>query len=236
MSSTHISSEFDQDLTSLKNRILLMGGLVEQQVTDAISALVASDSELAEQVRLRDKDVDELEKSIDEDCVRIIALRQPAAVDLRLVMAVAKIVSDLERIGDEAKKIAKLTLAMGEAGGAPRGHVEVRHIGNHVARMVHDALDCFTRLDSSRSVDIMKEDKVVDAEYQSATRSLVTFMMEDPRSISLILNMMWALRALERIGDHARNVAEQVIYMVEGHDVRHTPLAQVQHLVQGEGI
>lgn len=235
MGKSHISSEFDQDLTSLKNRILLMGGLVEQQVTDAVIALGAGNSELAEQVRSKDKEVDALEKSIDEDCVRIIALRQPAAVDLRLVMSVTKIVMDLERIGDEAKKIAKLSLLMSEEGGAPRGSVEVRHIGQHVGRMVHDTLDSFTRLDCSQALDIMKEDKIVDAEYKSAMRSLVTFMMEDPRSISLILNVMWALRALERIGDHARNVAEQVIYMVEGRDVRHTPLAEVQSLVQKDG-
>lgn len=228
----HISQQFNNELSELKNHLLVMGGLVEQQVVDAVHAFVNLDSGFAEEVRARDADVDKLEVLIDEECVQVIAKRQPAAKDLRLVVSVAKMVNDLERIGDEAKKIAKIAVAMAEEGEPPRGYVEVRHIGAHVVRMVHGALDCFARLDVEPALEIMKEDKLVDDEYKSATRALVTFMMEDPRSISRILNVMWVLRALERVGDHAQNIAEHVIYMVKGEDVRHVPLDQVQSVIQ----
>jgi phosphate transport system protein len=228
----HISQQFNNELSELKNHLLVMGGLVEQQVVDAVQAFVSLDSGFAEEVRGRDVDVDKLEVLIDEECVQVIAKRQPAAKDLRLVVSVAKMVNDLERIGDEAKKIAKIAVAMAEEGESPRGYVEVRHIGEHVAKMVRDALDCFARLDVEPALEIMKEDKLVDDEYKSATRALITFMMEDPRSISRILNVMWVLRALERVGDHAQNIAEHVIYMVKGEDVRHVPLDQVQSVIQ----
>ncbi|MCG8611207.1 MAG: phosphate signaling complex protein PhoU, partial [Pseudomonadales bacterium] len=200
----HISQQFNTELLELKNHFLVMGGLVEQQVSDAVRALMNGDSGVAEEVRLRDREVDKLEMTIDEECVQVIARRQPAARDLRLVVSVAKMVNDLERIGDEAKKIAKIAINLAEEGQPPRGYVEVRHIANHVAQMVHQALNCFARLDAEMAVEIMREDYSVDSEYKSAMRSLVTFMMEDPRSISRILSVMWVLRALERIGDHAR--------------------------------
>lgn len=233
--SQHISQQFNNELSDLKNHLLVMGGLVERQILMAVQSLVEGDSHLAQDVRLRDKDVDSLEVAIDEECTRVIAKRQPAASDLRLIMGVIKMVADLERIGDESKKIAKAAMTLSEEGQAPRGYVEVRHIGNHVSTMVRDALDAFARFDTDMALAVMKEDRLVDEEYRSATRALVTFMMEDPRSISRALNVMWVLRALERIGDHARNLAEQVIYMVKGKDIRHVPLAQAEQVIGGNG-
>ena len=227
----HISHQFNEDLAGLKEDFLRMGGMVEQQVVDAIDALIDGDGHRADEIRGRDKQVDRLELEIDEESTRIIARRQPAARDLRLVISVIKMVSDLERIGDEAKKIAKFALSLAEEGKAPRGYVEVRHIGNHVGQMLRDALDAFARLDSELALRIMKEDKRVDEEYQAATRTLVTFMMEDPRNISRCMSIMWVLRALERIGDHSCNLAEHVIFMAKGEDVRHTPMEEAEKVV-----
>jgi phosphate transport system protein len=227
----HISNQFNHDLAGLKAEFLKMGGMVEQQIYDAVSALVDGDGQLAEEVRGKDKDVDQLEIAIDEEATLVIARRQPAARDLRLVISVIKMVSDLERVGDEAKKIAKLAMTLSEEGKAPHGYVEVRNIGQHVATMLRDSLDAFARLDSQQALRVMKEDKRVDEEYKAATRSLVTFMMEDPRNISRCMSVMWVLRALERVGDHACNLAENVIFMVKGEDVRHTPMEEAEKIV-----
>ena len=229
----HISQQFNSELSELKNHLLVMGGVVEKQVAEAVDALVKGDSGLAEMVRARDEDVNRLELMIDEECTQVIAKRQPTASDLRLVMSVAKMVSDLERMGDEASKVAKMAIVLSEEGESPRGYVEVRHIGEHVSRMVRDSLDAFARFDPNKALEVMKEDKSVDNEYKTATRSLVTFMMEDPRSISQILSVMWVLRALERIGDHACNVAEHVIYMVKGKDVRHLSVELAEKAIEG---
>lgn len=231
----HISQQFNSELSELKSQLLVMGGMVEQQVQSAIDALVNNNAELADAVRLKDKEVDRIELAIDEEATRIIAKRQPAASDLRLVISIIKMVADLERIGDEAKKIAKFALALAEEGQAPRGYIEVRHIGGHVAAMVRDALDAFARFEPKVALAVMKEDDTVDNEYRSATRTLVTFMMEDPRSISRCLNVMWVLRALERVGDHAANLAEHVIFMVEGTDVRHAPMEVAEEAVKRRG-
>ena len=230
----HISNQFNAELKELKNHLMTMGGLVETQVTDAIRSLLDADVALAEQVRRRDDDVDELEMVIDEECTRVIATRQPAASDLRMVIAVARMVTELERIGDEAEKIAKNAIRIDEEGATPRGYTEVRHIGNHVTGMLRDALDAFARLDLDQAIRVMREDKLVDEEYGSAMRALVTFMMEDPRNISAILSVMWVLRAMERIGDHARNLCEHVIYMVRGRDVRHSSLEAAENIVHGK--
>jgi phosphate transport system protein len=231
----HISQQFNADLSELKDRFLLMGGMVEKQVSDAVTALIDANGSLAEEVRLRDNDVDELEVILDEECTQVIARRQPAASDLRMVMSIAKMVSDLERIGDEASKVAKMANNLADEGTAPRGYVEVRHIGEKVLEMVREALDAFARYDSELALVVMRKDVSVDQEYKMATRSLVTFMMEDPRSISRVLSVMWVLRALERIGDHACNVAEHVIYMVNGKDVRHVPLEQAEKVIESKG-
>lgn len=229
--SKHISQQFNQDLADLRNQLLNMGGIVEKQVADAVEALIDNNTELAEVVRDKDHDVDLMEQIIDEDSTQLIARRQPAASDLRLVISIIKMVSDLERIGDEASKIAKLAIRLTEEGKAPRGYVEIRHISEHVGKMVNTALDAFARFDVDLALAIIKEDHAVDTEYKSAMRSLMTFMMEDPRSISQIHNVMWVLRALERIGDHACNLAEHVIYIVKGKDVRHMPIKDAQSIV-----
>ncbi|PKM21915.1 MAG: phosphate transport system regulatory protein PhoU, partial [Gammaproteobacteria bacterium HGW-Gammaproteobacteria-14] len=222
------SQAFNKDLSAVRNHLMEMGGLVEKQVGDAVQALLQADSELAEIVIANDDRVDELEMKIDEECSRILVLRQPAASDLRMIIAVSKAVADLERVGDEATKVARMALQLAEEGESPRGYVEVRHIGTHVRRMLHDALDAFARFDVERAVEVAAEDNEVDLEYRSAMRALVTFMMEDPRSISRVLNVIWTLRSLERVGDHARNICEQVVYLVRGKDVRHISAEQMQ--------
>lgn len=227
----HISQRFNNELLELKTRFLEMGGLVETQVSNAVQALTTNDSALAEEVRASERDVDQMEIDIDEESILIIARRQPAARDLRLVIAVIKMVADLERVGDEAKKIAKLALKMEGEGQGSRGYVEVRHIGSHVQTMLHDSLDAFARLDPEQALRVMKEDKRVDEEYQAAARTLLTHMMEDPRNISRCMSIMWVLRSLERVGDHACNIAENVIFMVKGADVRHAPLEEAERVV-----
>ena len=201
--------------------MLEMGGRVENQVADAVRALEDADSELAETVINRELAIDALEMEIDEDCTTLIARRQPTATDLRLVMAVTKTIRDLERMGDEAKKIAKMAIKLSEEGSAPRGYVEIRHIANGVRRMLSDTLDAFTRYDADSALATLRADDQIDLDYKTALRELVTFMMEDPRSISRVMNIMWALRSLERIGDHAKNICEQVVYLVRGKDIRH---------------
>ena len=225
--SHHISQQFNAELDEAKTRMLEMGGLVEKQVRDAITAFMTLDSGLAEEVSQRENKVNDLEVTIDEECTLILARRQPAASDLRLVLAISKALNDLERMGDEATKIAKHAVALANEGGLTRSYLEIRHIGDHVAAMVRDALDAFARLDSTLALSVAQEDKSVDMEYGTAMRSLVTYMMEDPRSIGSVLNVMWSLRSLERVGDHARNIAEHVIYLVEGKDVRHVGLKQM---------
>jgi phosphate transport system protein len=230
----HISAQFNAELEEVRSHLLAMGGLVEKQVNDAVTALVEADSGLALQVRESDMQINLMERNIDEECVRILARRQPAASDLRLIISISKSVIDLERIGDEATKIAKRAILLCEEGEAPRGYVEVRHIGDQVRKMVQEALDAFARFDADLALSVAQYDKVIDREYKSALRELVTYMMEDPRSISRVLNVIWALRSLERIGDHARNIAELVIYLVRGTDVRHMGLKRMQEEVQGK--
>lgn len=217
----HISAKFDSELESLRNHMLSMGGKVEQQLITALEALMKMDSGEAELIVRRDSEVNEMEMAIDDECATIIARRQPTASDLRLVIAIIKVNRDLERIGDEAAKVAKQAVRMSEDGKSPSNFVEIQHIGAMVGVMLRQALDAFARLDVDQAVAVVKGDDKVDKEYGSAIRSLITFMVEDPRNIGAILNEMWALRSLERIGDHACNIAEHVIYLVRGLDVRH---------------
>ena len=231
----HISQQFNVELEEVRSHLLAMGGLVEKQVNDAVTALIDADSGLAQQVREIDDQINQMERNIDEECVRILARRQPAASDLRLIISISKSVIDLERIGDEATKIAQRAILLCEEGEAPRGYVEVRHIGDQVRRMVQESLDAFARFDADLALSVAQYDKTVDREYKTALRELVTYMMEDPRSIARVLNIIWALRSLERIGDHARNIAELVIYLVRGTDVKHIGLTRMQEEVQGTG-
>ena len=228
----HTSHQFDAELEAIKSHVLAMGGLVERQIEDALTAIIDADSQRAEEVIAREKQVNGLELSVDEEATRILVRRQPAASDLRLVLVITKAVGDLERIGDESKKIAKLALKLGEEGPSPRGYFEVRHIGAAVREMLHDTLDAFTRLDVDAALEVVRRDKTVDQEYRSATRELITYMMEDPRSISRVMNIMWALRSLERIGDHSRNIAEYVFYLVKGKDLRHVGLENIESTVK----
>lgn len=230
----HISQQYNIELDTIRTHLSEMGGMAQRQVNDAIQALIDADIEKAEQVVRGDKNVNSMEMAIDEECVRILARRQPAASDLRLVIAVTKAITDLERIGDEASKIARQAIALHSDGVAPRGYIEVRHIGNYVSRMLQDALDAFARLDMEVALTVVETDRTVDMEYGTAMRELITFMMEDPRSISRVLNIMWSLRALERIGDHARNLAQYVIYLVNGEDVRHADLAYIEENVHSK--
>ena len=220
----HISEQFNRELVAIKSHLREMGGKVEQQLGAAVEALIAGDSGAAEEIINRDHEVNEMEMKIDDECANILARRQPAASDLRLVVTVIKVNTDIERIGDEAAKVARQAVKLSEESVSPSNHVEVRHIGSHVASMLRKALDAFARLDVDLAVEVVKDDINVDREYGSAMRSLVTFMMEDPRDIGAILNEMWALRSLERIGDHASNIAEHVVYLVRGLDVRHQDL------------
>lgn len=223
----HISARFNEELESLRNHMLEMGGKVERQLSNALEALLQRDSGEAELIVSRDSEVNEMEMAIDDECASILARRQPTASDLRLVVAIIKVNTDLERIGDEAAKVAKQAVRMSEDGASPSNFVELRHIGSRVSTMLRNALDAFARLDVEMAVGVVKGDTEVDKEYGSAMRSLVTFMMEDPRDIGAILNEMWALRSLERIGDHACNIAEHVVYLVRGLDVRHGSLEEL---------
>lgn len=230
----HISQQYNIELEAIRTHLSEMGGMAQRQVNDAIQALIDADVERAEQVVRADMKVNSMEMAIDEECIRILARRQPAASDLRLVIAVTKAITDLERIGDEATKIARQAIALNRDGLAPRGYIEVRHIGNNVSRMLQDALDAFARLDMDLALTVVQTDRQVDMEYSTAMRELVTFMIEDPRSITRVLNIMWSLRALERIGDHARNLAQYVIYLVNGEDVRHSNFEEIEENVNSK--
>jgi len=221
----HISKRFNKDLEELRNSVLTMGGLVESQLSDAISAIVSGDSELGLAVARDDYKVNNLEVQIDEECSRILATRAPAAGDLRLIVAIIKTITDLERIGDEAEKIGFLASKLAAMDRPADSYRELRNLGNHVLQMLKDAMNAFARLDVEAAYAVVREDELVDDEYESITRQGITFMMEDARSIKRVMNVTWAARALERIGDHSKNICEYVIYMVEGRDVRHTHIA-----------
>ena len=224
----HISAKFNTELESLRNHMLSMGGKVEQQLAEALDALTKMDSGEAELIVRRDSEVNQMEMAIDDECATLIARRQPTASDLRLVIAIIKVNRDLERIGDEAAKVAKQAVRISEDGKSPSNFIEIKHIGAMVGVMLRQALDAFARLDVDQAVKVVKGDDEVDKEYGSAMRSLITFMVEDPRNIGVILNEMWALRSLERIGDHACNSAEHVVYLVRGLDVRHGRLNELR--------
>jgi phosphate transport system protein len=232
--SAHISQQFNEELELIRTQLLTMGGMVERQVHDCIDALLNGDSELAEASQKVDKQTNEMELMIDEQCTTIIARRQPAASDLRLIIAVSKATTNLERMGDEASRICRHAIDLVEEGESPRGYQEVRHIGNLIREMVKDVLTAFARNDTELAYRVAKMDKSVDQEYSSAMRSLATYMMEDPRSISSVMNVIWVLRSLERIGDHARAMAAHLIYLVSGTDVRHSSLKQIKKTVAEE--
>jgi phosphate transport system protein len=229
----HISRRFNEDLEHVRSSVLKMGGLVEEQLDRALQALSQADSELGLRVAHDDYKVNELEVEIDEECSRILATRAPAAIDLRLIVAVIKTITDLERVGDEAEKIGFLSARLAATDNAANNYRELRNMARHVTDMLHRTLDAFARLDAKEALAIVKSDEDVDQEYEAICRQSITFMMEDPRTITRVMDLTWAARALERIGDHAKNICEYVIYMVHGQDIRHVNLDKVEENVVG---
>jgi phosphate transport system protein len=228
----HISKAFETDLDTTRTRVLQMGGLVEAQIAAAIDAFGSGESALIEQVIENERRVNGYEVAIDGACNHIVVKRQPAASDLRLIMGISKIVTDLERIGDEAEKIARMAKAIhGHGGHHAQRFPAVRHAAQIAVRMLRQGLDAFARLDAAGAADVVKEDAAIDQEFTSVLRQLITYMMEDPRTITPALEIVWVAKAIERIGDHAKNLAEQVIYIVKGTDVRHTSFADIEREV-----
>lgn len=234
----HISRQYNHELEEIRSKVLQMGGLVEQQLSDAVRALEDNDLSLADAVSKNDFKINALEVEIDEECVQILARRQPAARDLRLIMTVIKTITDLERIGDEAERIAKRTTHRNEETDVKMEKhnstlAAIAHMGHHVQGMVRDALDSFARMDEEAALRTWREDRMVDKEYEGIMRQLMTFMMEDPREIPAILDLLWSVRALERVGDRATNICEYVMYLVKGKDVRHTSADQLEEEILG---
>ncbi len=230
----HISRQFNQELEDIRNKVLIMGGLAEQQIECAVRAFMTGDMELAEQVIQKDRQVDTLEKEIDRECLQILARRQPAAFDLRLLIAVIKSITELERIGDQAERIARSAIHLDDIeGSSHENYYELKHLADLVKEMLHGALDSFARMNVGQVVYITEQDENVNREYISIIRQLISQMMEDPRNIKRTINVLWAVRALERIGDHACNICEYVIYMVKGEDVRHISQEELEAKVSG---
>lgn len=222
----HISRQYNEELEDVRTRVLSMGGLVEQQLLDAVTALVERDADLAERVIEKDPNVNSMEVGIDEECNTILVRRQPAASDLRLVTAIIKTITDLERIGDEAERIARMAIHIGSDERGVKLLSRIGIMGQQVREMLRGALDAFAHLDTKKAVEVWGRDKKVDEQYESLMRELMTFMMEDPRTIPRVLDTIFAIRALERIGDRSSNICEYVIYLVQGKDVRHTKVTK----------
>lgn len=233
--SEHISKQFDHELETIRSQVMGMAGLVEEQVRLAMKALASGDAEVIQKVLEQERKVNELHVEIDDLCVHMIARRQPAASDLRMVMAVIKSVEDLERVGDKAESITRRAQKIYEAGRlqAPRFH-ELNHIANQALEMLAGSLDSFARMDAAKASEVRRADEQLNREYQGLQRQLITVMMEDPRAITATLDILWIAKAIERIGDLAVNVAEQVIYLVKGQDIRHKSQEEVEKVVQAQ--
>ena len=231
--SEHISKQFNAELEAVRSSVLQMGGLVEEQIEQAIEALTTGNTNLIEQVIADDSRVNAMEVSIDEICRQIIARRQPAAGDLRMILTIVETITDLERMGDEAAKIARMAKLIYDSKRKymPR-LVEIRHVANIAIDMLRKSLDAFARLDVRTAAQVVRQDGLVDEEFRSIIRQLITFMMEDPRMISTSLEILFAAKAIERIGDHAKNMSEYVVYLVKGKDVRHVTVEEVEREVQ----
>jgi phosphate transport system protein len=233
MSEKHLSSQFDSELSAVSTRVMELGGLVESQIRQAIYALSQFSVEVADQVTAAEAKVNAMEVDIDRDLSSIIARRQPTARDLRLLIAISKATANLERVGDEAEKIARMVRSIIQSG-APRSlpSLELRVASDMASGLLRKALDAFARLDTTAALAILKEDNLIDQEFDGFMRKLITYMMEDPRMISPSLDLLFLAKAIERIGDHAKNIAELIIYIVKGADVRHTPLADIESVLK----
>lgn len=235
MMDKHLSTQFDAELSGISSRVLEMGGLVESQVARAISALAQLDGDLATQVLRDEEQVNRLEVEIDRDLSGIIALRQPTARDLRLLIAISRITANLERAGDEAARTARVVQRLLETGMPNRLRLpigDLRLESEMAINLLRRSLDAFARLDASAGLDVIKKDRQIDQEFEGLLRKLITYMMEDPRTISAAIDLVFVAKAVERIGDHAKNLAEAVIYIVKGADVRHTPMAAMEDAVR----
>jgi phosphate transport system protein len=217
----HISRRYNDELDRVRTHFLAMGGLVEQQLQKALRALVEGDGSLAQAVEAEELHVDDLEVAIDEECSFLLAMRAPTAGDLRVVVALMKAVTDLERIGDEGEKIGIIAARLATTERPADHYREARHLGRAASEMLHDALDAFARMDAVSAVAVARRDQLLDEEFEAIQRQCITFMMEDTRAIRRTLDLLWVVRSLERIGDHAKNICEHLVYMVRGEDIRH---------------
>ncbi len=229
----HISGQFNKELEDVRNKVLIMGGLVEQQIELAVTAFSTGDVEMAELVIKQDDQVDALEMALDQECMQILALRQPAAFDLRLLITVIKVINELEHVGDLAERIAKIAIQLSRTdSNKPSRYYELERMAELVQNMLHGALDVFARMNIEEVITITGLDKNVDREYGSIIRQLIIRMMEDPRNINRMLDVLWVARSLERIGDLACNVCEHIVYMVKGEDVRHLTLSELEKKIK----
>ncbi len=233
MADKHLSTQFDSELSAVSTRVMEMGGLVESQIRTAVDALSRFDGEAAERVRQAEPRVNLMEVEIDRELSSIIARRQPTARDLRLLIAISKTTANLERAGDEAEKIARMVRSIIDTGeGRTLPASELRIAADMASGLLRKALDAFARLDANAAVSILKEDNLIDSEFDGFVRKLITYMMEDPRTISASLDLLFVAKAIERIGDHAKNIAEFIIYVVKGADIRHTSIEQIESVVR----
>ncbi len=219
---SHISHRFNEELEAVRHQVLKMGGLVEKQVANGLQALLELDGNLGQIVSGADFEINAMEVAIDEQCVQILARRQPAASDLRLVISIIKTITDLERIGDEAEKLGRHAMPLADKGTIPSYFITLRHLGNHVQEMLHNSLNAFAHNNVDEALTTIASDEQINQEFEAISRQLITIMMEEPREIKYALRVSWCARALERIGDHSKNICEYVVYLVRGKDVRHT--------------
>jgi phosphate transport system protein len=235
MSDKHLSTQFDAELSGISTRVLEMGGLVESQVAQAIYALTNFSGETASQVLVQEENVNQMEIAIDRDLSTIIARRQPTARDLRLLIAISKTIANLERVGDEAARIARTVQRLMNTGVSSKLRLPVSDLAfesDLAVALLRKALDAFARLDVEKALEVLKQDDQIDREFEGLMRKLITFMMEDPRTISSSIDLVFVAKAIERVGDHAKNLAEVIIYVVKGTDVRHNPVATVETMVR----
>jgi len=228
----HISRQFNQELDMLRQDVMAMGGVAEEMVRDAIQSVVDGDTARAHRVIDMDHQVNEMEKEIDEQCTMILARRQPTASDLRLVISIIRTVNDLERVGDEAEKIARMAVRLADEDRPRSNYRELDNMANTVRAMIHDALDGFARMVPETAVALVREDKKVDAEYEGLLRQYYTYLVEEPRNVRRVLDCIWIARSLERIGDHAKNIGEYIVYLVEGKDLRHSSRDELERVLK----